>query len=105
MVPTPARVASSTIRRAVRRPARCPAVRGRPRAAAHRPLPSMMTPTWIPAYEGVACEVLFIVSADSALARRADQGLHVIEVPLERAPAGRRDQVLRLGHASLEGLL
>ena len=44
-VPTPARVAASTIFRAVRTPTRWPAVRGRPRDDAHRPLPSMMIPT------------------------------------------------------------
>src|SRR5215469_6357828 len=34
--------ACSTMRRAAERPARCPAIRGKPRRVAHRPLPSMM---------------------------------------------------------------
>src|ERR1051325_9847504 len=60
----------------------------------------------MPAYAGVACEVLFIVSCPaSALARRADEGFHVIEITLERAPTRRSDHVLRLGNAALERLL
>ena len=44
-VSTPARTAASTMFRAVRTPAVCPADRGMPRACAQRPLPSMMIAT------------------------------------------------------------
>src|SRR5258708_1695001 len=104
-VPTEARVASSTIRRAVRRPARCPAVRGMPRAAAQRPFPSMMMPTWIPACAGVVGLRRFIRLPGSAFARSANQRFHVIEIPLERTAPVRGDGVLRLRHPSLERLL
>jgi hypothetical protein len=45
----PASGAASTMRRTIAAPARCPADRERPWRMAHRPLPSMMMPTWIPA--------------------------------------------------------
>src|SRR4029079_1834700 len=86
-------------------PAGLPGGGGRPGAAAHRPLPSMMTPTWIPAYAGVECEVRFIVATLSAFPRSADEGLHMIEIPLQRPTSGRRDHILGLRHATLERLL
>src|SRR5579883_953905 len=42
----PNSAAAATVRRTASAPRRCPAMRGRPRALAHRPLPSMMTATW-----------------------------------------------------------
>jgi hypothetical protein len=47
-IPIPLSGAASTIFRTTRAPAMWPAVRGRPRAFAQRPLPSMMIATWIP---------------------------------------------------------
>src|SRR6266853_202060 len=46
-VPIPTSGAASTRRRIASTPAWCPAERGRPRRSAHRPLPSMITATWI----------------------------------------------------------
>src|ERR1700722_1136366 len=43
---TPDWIAASTVRRTARDPSRCPAIRGRPRDLAQRPLPSMMMATW-----------------------------------------------------------
>jgi hypothetical protein len=51
--------------RAVRTPARCPEVRGSPRADAHRPLPSMMIPTWIPVKGDGTVVGLFMLSRTS----------------------------------------
>src|SRR5207247_2451316 len=45
-VPIPSPGAASTIRRTARTPRRWPARRGRPRASAHRPFPSMTMATW-----------------------------------------------------------
>ena len=53
-VPIPRSRAASTARRTASTPAACPAVRGRPRATAQRPLPSMMMATWSP-------EALFMI--------------------------------------------
>ena len=44
-IPIPESGAASTIFRTTRAPAMCPAVRGRPRAFAQRPLPSIMMAT------------------------------------------------------------
>ena len=42
----PSSCAARTTRRSASTPRRCPSARGRPRAAAQRPLPSMMMATW-----------------------------------------------------------
>src|SRR5580692_1339128 len=87
--------AASTMRLTVSTPARCPAARGRPRARAQRPLPSMMI---------AVCRVLCIIKLlpikkDLLLAHGVDERFHVIEISLQRAPAGGRQFVLRLRHA------
>src|SRR5262249_50776156 len=45
-MPMPRSPAARTVRRKASTPRRCPSLRGRPRAAAQRPLPSMMMATW-----------------------------------------------------------
>src|SRR5690606_39305721 len=42
----PSSGAARMVRFSASTPARCPAARGRPRAAAQRPLPSMISATW-----------------------------------------------------------
>ena len=42
----PISLAARIVRRNASTPRRCPSTRGRPRAAAQRPLPSMMMATW-----------------------------------------------------------
>src|SRR3984893_9084368 len=44
--PMPRSPAARTVRRSASTPRRCPSPRGSPRAAAQRPLPSMMMATW-----------------------------------------------------------
>src|SRR5260370_39344501 len=96
--------AASTTRRTERAPAWWPAVRGRPRRAAQRPLPSMMIATC----GEVLCLIKLILKKKdgprSALARRADQRLHVVDVALQRAPPGGREPVLCLGYAASKRL-
>src|SRR5438309_4975998 len=96
--------AASTMRRTARAPALWPAARGRPRREAQRPLPSMMIATC----REVLCLIKFILKKRdgprSALACRADQRLHVVEVALQRAPPRGREPVLRLRHAARERL-
>src|SRR4051812_30541793 len=109
-IPIPQSGAASTIFRTTRAPAICPAVRGRPRALAQRPLPSMMIATWIPDCAGVcwggrACACFTECGAGvtfSALPRGANQRLHVVQVPLECATSGGGELVLCLGHPPLE---
>src|SRR5258708_40234970 len=43
----PKSAAATIVRRTASAPLRCPATRGRPRALAQRPLPSMMIATWV----------------------------------------------------------
>src|SRR5205809_719749 len=97
---TPWPGAASTTRRTASAPARWPAARGRPRRAAHRPLPSMMIATW----REVLCNIKSRLKKKipSALAGRADQGFHVVEVALQRAAAQRRQPVLGLGDPARE---
>src|SRR5438128_7936982 len=94
--------AASTTRRTARAPAWWPAVRGRPRRAAQRPLPSMMIARW----REVLCFIKSILkkkmARGSVLAGRADQRFHVVEVALQRASPRRREPVLRLRHAARE---
>ena len=45
-MPMPSSPAARTVRRSASTPRRWPSLRGRPRAAAQRPLPSMMMATW-----------------------------------------------------------
>src|SRR5262245_30702266 len=45
-IPMPRSPAARTVRRKASTPRRCPSLRGSPRAAAQRPLPSMMMATW-----------------------------------------------------------
>src|SRR6266705_1407662 len=45
-MPMPRSPAARTVRRSASTPRRCPSTRGKPRAAAQRPLPSMMMATW-----------------------------------------------------------
>src|SRR5687768_3447516 len=93
--------------RAVRRPASWPAERESPCAVAQRPLPSMMTATCGPVKAASAfCEpeCRDLCMDRSALPGGADERLHVVEVPLERATAGGGELVLRTRDASLERL-
>src|SRR5262245_11448052 len=111
-VRTPRPGAAFTTRRTASAPRRCPAVRGSPRAAAQRPLPSMMIATWSPTPTSFV-KVLFIAKyplkkkrrlvAERA-ARRADDRLHVIEIALEGPAAVRREPVLGPRAPAFEGL-
>src|ERR1035441_1193369 len=100
-VPMPAAGAASTARRAASTPARCPMMRGSPRPAAQRPLPSMMIPT---------CRVLCIskligIKKDSLLfARGLDERLHVVQVTLQGPPPGGGQPVIGARHAAHEAL-
>src|SRR5258708_7184615 len=99
----PRLAAASTVRRTASAPERCPAKRGRCRAVAHRPFPSMMIATCILQYE-----VLFITKLIDKfflpLAHGLNQGLHVIQISLQGAPAGRRQPVLGLRQPSFKRL-
>src|SRR5437763_11477122 len=67
----------------------------------------MITATCGPANEGIALcapECRDFCMDRSALPGGANERLHVIEVPLERASAGGGELVLRPGHAALERL-
>src|SRR5438128_11625109 len=99
---TPWSGATSTTRRTASAPARWPAVRGRPRRAAQRPLPSMMTATW---REGL-CDIKLRLKKNSASAvpGGADQRLHMVQIALQRAATRGREPVLGLRDASLERL-
>src|SRR5689334_16791267 len=57
----PNSAAAVTVRRTASAPRRCPAIRGRPRALAHRPLPSMMMATWA---GGGGEEAMFSIDSD-----------------------------------------
>ncbi len=85
----PSSGAVSIATRTASAPRRCPAMRGNPRASAQRPLPSMMIAQW--KVEPFIC----FVSAHG----RPDQGLHVIEIEVERATTCLSEGVLRSGHA------
>src|SRR5256886_14510007 len=76
-------ISASTTRRTASAPARWPAVRGRPRRAAQRPLPSITIATW---REGL-CDIKLRLKKNSASAMPggADQRLHVVQVALQRA--------------------
>src|ERR1035441_8609349 len=99
-MPTPASGAASTARRAASTPARCPMMRGSPRAAAHRPLPSMMIPT---------CRVLCITKLIGIkklllFPRGLDECFHVVQVALQRTPPGGRQPIIGARHAAGEAL-
>src|SRR5215469_5550516 len=83
------RAAASTTRRTAFAPCTCPAVRGSPRRAAQRPLPSMMM---------AACIV------GSLAAHGFDDGFDVREIAVERLAAGGRQAVLRSRSPSFEAL-
>src|SRR5512143_2570896 len=110
-VPMPRARAAETRRRMASTPAAWPALRGRPRDSAQRPLPSMMMATWSP--EGAGVGVVPGMAErlpdggvmGSTLARGPDDGLHVIEIALERAPARLGEAVLGARHAPGEGFL
>src|ERR1700681_2908416 len=95
--------AASTVRRNASAPERCPATRGSPRAAAQRPLPSMMI---------AACrqsEVLCDIKNDSKkrglpFPDGLDQRFHVIQIFFQRPPPGVGQTILRLGHAAFKRL-
>src|SRR2546428_13100368 len=94
--------AASTTRRTAYAPARWPAVRGRPRRAAQRPLPSITIAMW---REGL-CDIKLRLKKNSASAvpGGTDQRLHVVQVALQRAATRGREPVLGLRDASLERL-
>src|SRR6185437_8675255 len=100
-VSTPRRAAAVTMASTVFAPARCPALRGRLRRAAQRPLPSMMMAICI---VDSLCDTKLMGKKRLAAARRLDHRLDMIEVAVERAPAQRRQAVDRLGAPLLEGL-
>src|SRR6266568_3091066 len=81
---------------------RRPAARGRPRRVAQRPLPSITIPTC----REVLCFTKLRRKKNPSLRLPggADQRLHVIEIALERPPAGRRQLVLGLRHPARERL-
>src|SRR5947209_5082530 len=70
----PSSGAVSTTRRTASTPARCPAVRGKPRRVAQRPLPSMMIATCRPRLAGMVL-VMADASRMSQLAKGARAGL------------------------------
>src|SRR5215208_3948720 len=105
-VPTPSRAAPSTTSRAARAPATCPAPRGRRRAAAQRPFPSMMMATC-----RELCMIKFGVKkkragggATSLPLRHLDERFHVVHVAPQRRAAVDRQAELGARHAPLEGL-
>src|SRR5690242_21646177 len=85
-----------------------------PRAQAHRPFPSMMIATWSPEAGGRVKALASIKSATKkkmrvestieCVACRVNERFHVIQIPLQGAPAGRREPVLGLGTTPLERL-
>src|SRR5262245_45313501 len=97
----PASGAASTMRRTVSTPALWPAMRGNPRARAHRPLPSMMIPV---------CRVLWdakrkdIKKRGLFLAHRLDDRFHVVEIAFEGAPPRRAQPVIGARNPPFEGL-
>src|SRR5580658_8588930 len=99
--PMPNPGAASTMRLTVSTPARCPAARGRPRASAQRPLPSMI----IAACRVLCCIKLECIKKDLLVPHGVDERFHVIEIPLKRAPSGGRQLELRLRHAAFERFL
>src|SRR5688500_4689923 len=104
----PTRGAVSTTRRTASAPARCPALRGSPRAVAQRPLPSMMMATWGWAdRDELLCVIKSVGKKKSAiarLARRADERLHVREILLEHAAAGGGETKIGVWNAPFERL-
>src|SRR5450759_3782537 len=100
-MPTPESGAASTTCRAASTPARCPMMRGSPRPAAHRPLPSMMIPTC-----RVLCIAKFIGIKKGSLlfAHGMDQRFHVVQIAIERTPPGGGQPVLGMRNAAREAL-
>src|SRR6266566_6203943 len=113
-VSTPRAGAASTTRLAARTPERLPASRGRPRAAAHRPLPSMTMATWSAcglSGSKLLCIIEFCPqkkgtrrSPPERAASGADQRLHVVEVTAELAPPDVGQAVLGPRPPALEAL-
>src|SRR5579864_3128798 len=93
--------AASTARRNASAPARCPAMRGSPRAVAQRPLPSMMMAACNP--REVLCDIKrSSKKRDLQLAHGLDQCFHMIEIFLQRAASSVGQAILGLRHAALE---
>src|SRR5690348_15663197 len=86
----PSSAAAMTVRRTASAPRRCPAIRGRPRDFAQRPLPSMMMATWaggggkgeeVPSSMDSDLEDLLVLLGEEAvdlLDRLVGQGLDVL---------------------------
>src|SRR5690606_37093453 len=88
-------------------PTRCPASLARPRATAHRPFPSMIIPTCSPG--GAPAALCLIKCTDvkkrsSGISYCLDQRFHVVEVPLQRAPARRRQAEVGTRDPAIEAL-
>src|SRR5437867_478974 len=101
--------AASRTRRRASAPARWPAVRGRPRAAAQRPLPSMIIATWRPGCPPVDKDLciteFFPTKKALSAARGPDQRFHVLQVMFESLAAGGCQLVLGAGNATFESLV
>src|SRR6185437_7261184 len=94
------RGAVSTIWRSASAPARWPSKRGSPRAAAQRPLPSMMI-----AMCRELCFIKYMGKFFLSVARGANQRFHVGEVAFERVAAAGGEPVFGAGHAAFEFFL
>src|SRR5581483_8603389 len=98
-MPMPHFGAACTTRRTASAPERWPATRGKPRAVAHLPFPSMIIPT---------CRELCVIKLSDIkkdpllFPHCLNQAFHVIQIALQGPPARRRNLVLRLGHAAFE---
>src|SRR5271157_4297144 len=97
--------AASMVRRTASAPARCPALRTRPRLVAQRPLPSMMMATCRPhckALYEVLCAIKYNLQKKDkllSLAGGANQSFHVVQVSFQRPAARRGQAVVGLGKA------
>src|SRR5581483_1396815 len=104
--------ACSVIFRTVSTPATWPATRGRPRARAHRPFPSMIIATCIP--EGEALCIMKPESQKKCVRRDKGRGsffaggankrFHMIEIALQSPTTGCRQTILGMRQPAAEGL-
>src|SRR5262245_37771780 len=85
-MPMPRSPAARTVRRNASTPRRCPSLRGSPRAAAQRPLPSMMMATWRGTAKSPICTLVSASALDMRWpSHREDllllRGEHPIDFP------------------------
>src|SRR5438552_744285 len=106
--PTPKLRAAAIERWTASAPARWPSRRARPCRLAQRPLPSMMMPTWRSWRSGFREELCSIKHLKKKFwrglpfPRHPDERFHLIQISLERPPAGAREAKFRLGQAPVE---